>query len=98
MYEIKKMKFMKILVRINKCFIFRNYSRKSKDYGDSNKLAVGKIKNEIYGLAVKIFFGLKPKMYSFVVDDNIELKKAKGMNKNSIERINHCEYKMINTF
>ena len=35
------------------------------------------MKNKTGGLAIEEFVGLKPKMYSFLVDDNIEHKKAK---------------------
>ena len=49
-------------------FDFSNYSAKSKYYDDSNKLVVGKMKNEIVDVAVKEFVGLKLKMYSFLVD------------------------------
>ena len=44
---------------------------------------------------MKEFFGLKPKMYSFLVDDNSEHKKAKGVNKSVIEKITDNEYKGI---
>ena len=38
------------------------------------------MKNKTGGLAIEEFVGLKPKMYSFLVDDNIEHKKAKVWN------------------
>ena len=40
------------------------------------------MKDEIGGLAIEEFVGLKPKMYSFLVDDNSEHKKTKGLNRN----------------
>ena len=46
-------------------FDFSNYSADKKYYGDSNKLVVDKMKNGTGGVAIKEFFGLKPKMYSF---------------------------------
>ena len=51
-------------------FDFSNYSAKWKYYDDSNKLAVGKMKDETADVAIKEFVGLKPKMYSFLVDDS----------------------------
>ena len=54
---------MKILVAIKKC----NYSFKSKYYDDSNKLVIGKMKDENGGVVIEEFFGLKSKMYSFLV-------------------------------
>ena len=57
-------------------FDFGNYSPKSKYYDDSNKLVVGKMKDETAGVATKEFVELKPKMYSFLVDDNSEHKRV----------------------
>ena len=45
------------------------------------------MKDEIAGVAIKKFVGLKPKMYSYLVDDNSEHKKAKGVNKSVVETI-----------
>ena len=70
-------------------FGFSNFSAESKYYDDSNKLVVGKMKDEISGAAIKEFVGLKPKMYSFLVDDSSEHKNAKGVNKNVVEKITH---------
>ena len=67
-------------------FDFGNYSPNSKFYDDSNKLVVVKMKDETAGATIKECFGLKPKMYSFLVDDNSEHKKANGINKNFVER------------
>ena len=47
-----------------------NYNAKSKYYGESNKLVVGKIKLEIESAAIVRFVGLNPKMYSFFLDDS----------------------------
>ena len=55
---------------------FSNYSTKSKYYDDSNKLVIGKMKEKTRGVVIKEFVGLKPKMYSFLVDNN-EHKKQK---------------------
>ena len=49
---------------------FSNYLTKSKYYDNSNKLVIGKMKDETDGVAIKGFVGLKPKMYSFLVDNN----------------------------
>ena len=37
--------------------------------------------------------GLKPKMYSYLVNDNSEHKKAKDVNKNVVATTSHNEYK-----
>ena len=74
-------------------FDFSNYSTKSKYYDNSNKLVVGKMKDERAEVAIEEFFGLKPKMYSYLVDDNREHKKTKGVSKNVVATISHNEYK-----
>ena len=71
---------------------FSNYSTKSKYYDDSNKLVIGKMKEKTRGVVIKEFVGLKPKMYSFLVDNN-QHKKAKGVNRNVVATISHNEYK-----
>ena len=76
-------------------FDFSNYSIKSKYYDDSNKLAVSKMKDETADVAIEEFFGLKTKMYSILVDDSNEHKKAKGINKNVVATISHNEYKDV---
>ena len=43
------------------------------------------MKDETGGVAIEEFIGLKPKMYSFFIDDNSKHKKAKGVN-----RMNCC--------
>ena len=47
------------------------------------------------GVAIEKFVGLKPKMYSYLVDDNSEHKKAKGVNRNVLATISHNEYKSV---
>ena len=65
---------------------------KSKYNDDSNKLAIGKIKDETYVVAIEKFVGLKTKMYSFLVDDKSEHKNGKGVNRNVITTISHNKY------
>ena len=71
---------------------FSNYSTRSKYYDNSNKLVIGKMKDETRGFAIEEFVGLKPKMYSFLVDNNEHIK-AKGVVKNVVATINHNKYK-----
>ena len=39
--------------------------------------------------------GLKPKMYSYLVDDNSENKKAKCVNRNAVATISHSNNKDV---
>ena len=49
------------------------------------------MKDESRGVAVEEFVGLKPKMYLFLVEDNSEHRKTKGMNRNVVATISHNE-------
>ena len=53
-----------------------------------------KIKHETRSVAIEGFVGLKPKIYSFLVDNN-EHKNTKGVNKNILTTISHNEYKDV---
>ena len=92
---IKTEDFYEDFSKDRKMFDFRNYSVKSKYYDDSNKLVVGKMKDETGGVAIEEFVGLKSKIHSLLVDDSSEHKKAKGVNKNVVARISHSEYKYV---
>ena len=80
MYEIKTEDIYEDFSSDKEKFDFSNYSTKSKYYDNSNKLVTGKMKDKTGGVAIEECAGLKPKMYSFLVDNN-EHKKVKGMNK-----------------
>ena len=56
---------------------------------------VGKMKDEIAGLAIEEFVGLKSNIYSYLVNDNSEHKKANGANRNVVATISHNEYKDV---
>ena len=59
----------KDFIKNKELFHFSNYSGKSKCFDNWNTLVVGKIKDETAGLLIKEFVELKPKMYSFLVDN-----------------------------
>ena len=52
------------------------------------------MKHETGGVANEKFAGLKPKMYSFLVD-NSEHKKPKGVNKNIVATISCNKYRDV---
>ena len=74
MYEIKTEDVFEDFRNNKNMFDFSNYSTKSKYYNNSNKLVVGKMKDETAGVAIKEFVRLKPKIYLDLVDDNSEHK------------------------
>ena len=78
MYQIKTKDVYEDFSKYKEMCDFSNYLSKSKYYDSSKQLVFGKMKDEADGAAVEDFFGLKPKMNSFLVNDNSEHKKAKG--------------------
>ena len=94
MYEIETEDVYEEFSSNKELFDFSNCSTKSKYYDNSNKLVIGKMKDETGGVAIEGFVGLKPKMYSFLVG-NSEHKKAKGVNKNIVATIGDNEYKDV---
>ena len=95
MFEIKTEDVCEDFSNDKEMFDFSNYSTKSKYYDNSNKLVVGKMKDETAGVAIEEFVGLKRKMYSYLVDGNSGHKKAKGVSKNVFATISHNEYKDV---
>ena len=91
MYVIKTEDTYEDFSNDKEMFDFRNYL-KSKQYNDSNKLVIATMKDETTGVVIQEFVGLKPKMYSLLIDNNSEHKKAKGVNRN-VATISHNEYK-----
>ena len=68
---------MKILTAIKKCLILVIIGRSKKYYDDSKKLVIGKMKDETRVVVIEEFFGLKTKIYSFLLGYNSEHKKSK---------------------
>ena len=95
LYEIESEDVYEDFSKNKEMLDFSNYSSESKYFDDSNKSVAGKMKHESRKVAIKQFVGLKPKMYSCLVDDSGEHKKTKGVNKNAAARISHSEYKDV---
>ena len=70
-------------------FDFSNDSTKPKYYDNSSKVVLGKMKDETAGVAIEEFVRSKRKMYSYLIDDNSEHKKAKGVNRNIVATVSH---------
>ena len=59
MYEMKTKDVFEDFNKYEEMFDFRNFSSKSKYYDLSSKFIVGEMKDEISGVAIKEFVGLK---------------------------------------
>ena len=51
-----------------------------------NKKVIGMFKDEVAGKQITHFVGLRPKLYSYKVEDEVELKKCKGIKKNVVKK------------
>ena len=70
-----------------------NNPENSPYFDKSNKKFIGKFKNEVSGIPINEFIGLKSKMYSYLQDTNECGKRAKGIKKNVIKKdIKHENY------
>ena len=70
MYEIKTGNVYEDFSNDKEMFDFNNYLTKSKRHDNSNKLVIGKMKDETACATIEELVGLKSKMYSFLVDNN----------------------------
>ena len=96
-YEIKTADVYANFSNDKEMIDFSDYLTKSKYYDNSNKLVVGKMKDETVGVVIGEFVRLKPKIYSYLVNDNSEHKiaKGKGLNRNIVATISHNQYKDV---
>ena len=51
-----------------------------------NKKVIGMFKDEVAGCQITHFVGLRPKLYSFKVEDQTTTKKCKGIKKNVVKK------------
>ena len=65
-------------------------------FNKSNKKVIGKFKDEVSGILIHEFIGVRSKMYSYIKDTNECGKTAKGIKKNVIKKgIKHENYKDV---
>ena len=76
-------------------FDFSNYPNNHQLYSETNKMVMGKMKDESNGSVITEFVGLRPKMYSYttlVSADLKESKRAKGIQRAALASIHHADY------
>ena len=78
-YEIKSENVYEKLFKWKDLFDFSNYLKDSNFFDEANKKVIGKMKDELGGVIVTEFVGLKSKMYSMKKIDGKEYNTAKGM-------------------
>ena len=78
-YEIKSENVYDEFFKWKDLFDFSNYSKDSKFYDDSNKKVVSKMKDEMGGIIIDEFIGLKSKINAIKKIDGRESNTAKGV-------------------
>ena len=91
-YSIKTKDFYSD-VRNNVFFDFSDYPTNHPNFNNDNKKVVGKFKDETNGIPIVEFVGLRPKMYSILLEDNTEKHTAKGIPHRISQK--HLEYKNV---
>ena len=79
-YEIKNGNVYDQCFKDKRLFDFSEYPKNSAYYDSSNKKVLGKMKDELNGVKIDEFVGLKSKMYSLIVENDKEVNKAQGVN------------------
>jgi hypothetical protein len=73
---------------------FSDYPKEHTCYSDTNKKVPGIFKDECNGRPVAEFVGLRPKMYSILLADGDNVKKAKGVQRVVVKKdLRHDLYK-----
>ena len=62
------------------------YPENSPFFDKSNKKVIGKFKDEVAGIPINEFIGLRSKIYSYLKDTNECGRTAKGIKKNVIKK------------
>ena len=95
-YSIQTDDLYEDMYRDKHLFDFPDYSNDDPYMNQENEKVIGKMKDEMKGILIREFIGLRAKMYSVLKDrgDKIEVKKAKGVKKYVIKKdIKHQNYK-----
>lgn len=92
-YEIETIDVYEDFCKDKEKFDSREYLESSKFYDNGNKNVVSTMTDEIEGVTIAEFVGLRSKMYSFLKEDDKENKKTKRININVVKNIAHKEYK-----
>ena len=96
MYEIETSDAYKDFFSDKEKFDNSDYPKDSPFHYMTNKKVIGKFKDEAAGVPITEFVGLKSKMYSYIKDNGLGGKTAKGVKKNVIKTdIKHINYNNV---
>ena len=96
MYWVRTDDIYKEMYADREHFDFASYDKKSPFFDATNNKVIGKFKDEASGKPITEFVGLRPKMYSFLIDNDdhpVEKHRAKGINRGASKQLRHALYK-----
>ena len=95
-YEIETNNAYKDFFKDKSKFDNSDYPENSPYFNKTNKKVLGKFKDEASGVPIIEFVGLRSKMYSYMKDNDKDVKTAKGIKRNIITKnIKHEDYKEV---
>ena len=86
---------MKILATLKKCLTLVIILLSQNIMIIQKKISGQQNEDETAGFAIEEFVGLKPKMYSYLVNDNSDHKSAKSVDRSIVVIMSHNEKKMF---
>ena len=96
-YSIKTKDIYSDMMQHKHLYDFSGYPKNHPCFSDANKKVIGKFKDELNGVSMLEFVGLKAKMYSLKYKEgerSVESKRAKGVKKCVVKKkISHGDYK-----
>ena len=103
-YEVQTKDIYDDMLKHKDLYDFSEYPENHKCYDVSNKKVIGKFKDEAKGCIITEFIGLRPKLYSFLIEGDEadmkklklkeENKKAKGVKGNVVKnKLTHNHYR-----
>ena len=96
MYEIETNDVYKDFYKNKEKFDNSDYPQTNKYFFKENKKVIGKFKDEAASTPIVEFVGLRSKMYSYMKDNKLGGKTAKGIKKNIVKNdIHHENYKDV---
>ena len=92
-YDIETDDIYKDMYEDRHLYDFSNYDKSHPLYSTIREKQAGIMKDELGGLVIEEFVGLKPKMYSLITKSSA-IKRAKGVSRHVVEKdLSHQQYK-----
>lgn len=73
-----------------------NYPSHNRLFSTENKKRLGKMKDEMPGQFIRLFVGLRAKVYAIITSEDEQILRAKGVKRNAVRKyLTHAEYMAV---